>query len=541
MDGGAVGGILYQRITGGVGGIPGRSAVGKDASSSGYVIVLATTGGPHRHTRLHTFRSEIGSTSLTLRSAFSHHVEGGERVSLIELPGSVDFVDLRSCNDYFALKTEGGIYYGTLERNTAAAGGGITDAGLLPYEVTTTNARKGGTAVSATAIGLTPYHFVTLNSANEVKFVNRVARKVIQQERVDWMSISQSASSDEFGSGGQAELLMDIRRPDQIWLRKGRSLVHISSSCEDRDIWKYTLMKCIETTSTGHSNMPPSSNADESNTLSPSATLTLEEKQVDSQFELAKSLCSNAQQKAVVNAVRAEYHLSQGRAELGAKFLAQCPTALMPFADTAARLALPMLGLDEIHSRRNSTKANAALASSNMSLITFLSEKMKNPQSREDSSVSTIFGAWVTELYMHEREKEGLSNEGYFSASSRQFQSANPAILHQFLSSHVRDMDARTIISVLASHDITARECAGYSAAAGDLGAAVDAALCSDDVKNGALDALRVLNDSPIEKAEHYYYKHALTLLSRAPMASSKSFLNRYSEGLSESMLLPSM
>ena len=541
MDGGAVGGILYQRITGGVGGIPGRSAVGKDASSSGYVIVLATTGGPHRHTRLHTFRSEIGSTSLTLRSAFSHHVEGGERVSLIELPGSVDFVDLRSCNDYFALKTEGGIYYGTLERNTAAAGGGITDAGLLPYEVTTTNARKGGTAVSATAIGLTPYHFVTLNSANEVKFVNRVARKVIQQERVDWMSISQSASSDEFGSGGQAELLMDIRRPDQIWLRKGRSLVHISSSCEDRDIWKYTLMKCIETASTGHSNMPPSSNADDSNTLSPSATLTLEEKQVDSQFELAKSLCSNAQQKAVVNAVRAEYHLSQGRTELGAKFLAQCPTALMPFADTAARLALPMLGLDEIHSRRNSTKANAALASSNMSLITFLSEKMKNPQSREDSSVSTILGAWVTELYMHEREKEGLSNEGYFSASSRQLQSANPAILHQFLSSHVRDMDARTIISVLASHDITARECAGYSAAAGDLGAAVDAALCSDDVKNGALDALRVLNDSPIEKAEHYYYKHALTLLSRAPMASSKSFLNRYSEGLSESMLLPSM
>lgn len=532
VDGGAVGGILYQRITGGVGGIPGRTAVGNDVSSLGYVIVLATTGGPHRHTRLHTFRSEIGSTPLTLRSAFSHQVEGGERVSLIELPGSVDFVDLRSCNDYFALRTEGGIYYGTLERNTAAAGGVITDAGLLPYEVIANNARKGGTAVSATAIGLTPHHFVTLNSVNEVKFVNRVARKVIQQERVDWMSISQSASSDEFGSGGQAELLMDIRRPDQIWLRKGRSLVHISSSCEDRDVWKYTLMKCIETTSSsGHSNLSPRSTTDETSALSPSVTLTFEEKQVDSKFELAKALCSNAQQKAVVNAVRAEYHLWQGRTELGAKFLAQCPSALMPFPDTAARLALPMLGLDEMHSRSNSTKANAALANSNMSLITFLSEKMKSPQSKADSSVSTILGAWVTELYMHEREKGG----------SRHLQPANPAILHQFLSSHVRDMDARTIISVLASHDITASECAGYSAAAGDLGAAVDAALCSDDVKNGALDALRVLNDSPIEKAEQYYYKHALTLLSRAPVASSKSFLNRYSEGLSETMLLPSM
>ena len=50
----------------------------------------------------------------------------------------------------------------------------------------------------------------------------------------------------------------------------------------------------------------------------------------------------------------------------------------------------------------------------------------------------------------------------------------------------------------------------------------------------------RVLNDAPIEKAEHYYYKHALTLLSRAPMAASKSFLNRYTDGLKETMLLPS-
>ena len=57
--------------------------------------------------------------------------------------------------------------------------------------------------------------------------------------------------------------------------------------------------------------------------------------------------------------------------------------------------------------------------------------------------------------------------------------------------------------------------------------------------KNGALDALRVLNESPIEQAEPYYYKHASTLLSRAPTASAKSFLSRYSEGLSATKLLP--
>ena len=39
------------------------------------------------------------------------------------------------------------------------------------------------------------------------------------------------------------------------------------------------------------------------------------------------------------------------------------------------------------------------------------------------------------------------------------------------------------LITVLASHDISAGECAGYSAAAGDLGTAVNAALSSDDGK----------------------------------------------------------
>lgn len=58
-------------------------------------------------------------------------------------------------------------------------------------------------------------------------------------------------------------------------------------------------------------------------------------------------------------------------------------------------------------------------------------------------------------------------------------------------------------------------------------------------MKNGALDTLRVLNDSPLELAEPYYYKYALTLLSRSPMSAAKSFVTRYSEGLSDTKLLP--
>ena len=60
-----------------------------------------------------------------------------------------------------------------------------------------------------------------------------------------------------------------------------------------------------------------------------------------------------------------------------------------------------------------------------------------------------------------------------------------------------------------------------------------------DSLQNGALDALRVLGDTPIEQAESYYYRHAFILLCRAPLAASKSFLARFSHGLSATKLLP--
>lgn len=63
---------------------------------------------------------------------------------------------------------------------------------------------------------------------------------------------------------------------------------------------------------------------------------------------------------------------------------------------------------------------------------------------------------------------------------------------------------------------------------------------CDAPPKTGAYDALRVLDDAPFEIAEPFYYKHASTLLARAPLAASKSFLSRYSQGLSPTKLLPS-
>ena len=44
-------------------------------------------------------------------------------------------------------------------------------------------------------------------------------------------------------------------------------------------------------------------------------------------------------------------------------------------------------------------------------------------------------------------------------------------------------MDAKAILKILGSHDITAVECASYAAASGEIGAAVNAALCADNGK----------------------------------------------------------
>ena len=158
----------------------------------------------------------------------------------------------------------------------------------------------------------------------------------------------------------------------------------------------------------------------------------------------------------------------------------------MPFADTAVRLLLPMIGGDSnsdgaVSPRNNSHKANGALSTSNLALITFLTEKMKAAKSNHDSVVCTILGTWLTELHLQEREireEQNIRRTGLSQPAA-----ANKALLHQFLSSFVRDMDAKSIIKVLASHDISAGECAGYAAAAGDIGAAVNAALSGEDEK----------------------------------------------------------
>jgi hypothetical protein len=314
--------------------------------------------------------------------------------------------------------------------------------------------------------------------------------------------------------------------------------------------------------------------------------LSEEEKAQEALFEHAKSLCSNSVQKSVVTAVRAEYHLSQGRAELAAKYLAQCPPVLEPFADTSIRLALPMLGIDDPTSYGGSVKAKKSLGASNLPLITYLSDKMRVARMNDDNVTCTMIGAWLTELHLHERERTAMGGRG-----AKTLERSQQALLAQLLTNHVNSMDSKTIMKILryehftagciklmilgthlllsccSSHDVSAYECSNYAAASGDISTAVNAALSlgsantvssiksmSDDSspvcqltcyllllnQSGALEALRILNSSSFEIAEPLYYKHAPTFLERAPTAAAQSFLSKFAQGLSPTKLLPS-
>ncbi|KAL3908069.1 MAG: hypothetical protein SGARI_003236 [Bacillariaceae sp.] len=135
-----------------------------------------------------------------------------------------------------------------------------------------------------------------------------------------------------------------------------------------------------------------------------------------------------------------------------------------------------------------------------------------------------MLGAWLTELYLNEKDTSPTAKQA----------------LTQFLSQNVHTMDAKTIMKILTSHDVNATDCAAYAAVSGDISTAVSAALrMAPDSQDGVIEALRVLNEAPFELAESLYYKHASTLLARAPVLAGKSFLSRYTHGLSPTRLLP--
>ncbi len=470
-NGGAVSGLHFETLG------PGGSTAGNESGEQ-ELIVLAVTSGLNKQTRLHTYLSLASNddhdNTLTKSSPINGDIfrcvfspnESKSRRSFIELPGSINYADLKICGEAFAMRTETGIYYGTIDKSNSMTvpfskgSSGIVDAGMLPYEDSSL----------PVSIAITAHHFITLNETNEVRFINRIAKKTIQKERVDWVSMTHGSAvgtlDDGMHVGGSGELIMDVRRPNQIWLWKSRSLVHISSTREDRDVWKFSLEYCLS--------KPPSSKM----STRKRGLHSSDDRYIDAEFDNAKALCTNNIQKAVVTAARAKYHLSHNRIELAAKYMAHCPPELMSFAETSTQLALPLLLGGKSSTRKDIRKGGNGL-------ISYLLHKMHFYKARNDNVACTMVGAWLVELYLHERERNGtLDSQTEGNNTSQAISpSGNNVLLQQFLSSNAYNMDAQTILNILCSHDATATECAAYAASSGDIGTAVNAALCIADIK----------------------------------------------------------
>ena len=514
-DGGAVGGVLLRRLSpsppGPAGGRPAT------ASAGARLAVLAATGGPGRRTRLHTFARSGPAGPCAVRSAFAGGPGGGAAGgTYVELPGSVDSADLVGCpaDGTFALRTETGIYRGSVERvafagSSGGANGRAADpdgdgAGLLTYgSLRAGPPGPGGRAPAAPSSAVaTPHHLVCLHpgpAADEVRFVSRAGRRTVQAERVDWSPGGgdgggprgvRGPSSRGAAARAEAELVADARRPDQVWLRRGWDLVHISSGREDRDVWRYTLERCAERSAAeagghrsrgGGSGRPASPNDGGGEEEDDAARRARAD---EARFDHARSLCSTTTEAAVADAVRAEVHLARGRARLAASYMARCPPALVPFDAAALRLASPALGRD---GPRNKPPGGGgpsdAPPPSDGALAAYLDDRIRRARGRGDRVACTALGAWLAELHLCERGTVLPGGGGAGSDGPAPAAAARTALLRQHLSSYVRDMDPATILGILEGHDVGAGEVAGYAAAAGDVGAAVEAALGGDDGK----------------------------------------------------------
>ena len=481
---------------------------GSSPTDSSYleITILAVTCGIGKRTRLHTYtlcsnRAEIMPSSSSSSSTFVPAFSGDEsHSSFVELPGSVAFADLRVCGDDFSVKTETGLFYGSISSSSSGnmSTGGKAESGLLPYDDVYLPAKGPRSLPKSTA--LTPNHFILLNDANQVHFVDRVAKKVVQKERLDWVSLGKMGGDRHVTSGAE-EIVMDSRRPDQVWLRKSVSLVHISSSCEARDVWMYKLQQCLD------------EGAIDQHSLRSGAT----NPQLDAQFERASTLCSNKWQKATVAAARAEFYKLAGRIDLSSRYMAECPPALLPFDRTATYLSLQRLRMDFPREPSLTPRSQDTLGRSSKGLLTYLTDKMRLSKVKDDEVAYSMYSAWCAELHLNERSRRS----GRFDSFKK-----------------VRGEDGVSCSSWLR-HDIDAAELPESVMAFCDVSTAVDAALYSYRGKDGALNAIRVLNESSFELAEPCYYKFASALLARAPMEAAMSFLAKYGEGLCPSKLLP--
>jgi hypothetical protein len=223
-------------------------------------------------------------------------------------------------------------------------------------------------------------------------------------------------------------------------------------------LWKFSLKKLIDKTAVEHE---------------------IDEKTLDDQFDYVKSLCANnPHQKAIVTAARSHVYLHFGKAEIAAKSMAHCPVNLMPFTDTALRLAMPIFNFG-VTLYSESDKAFESLRRSNFPLITYLSEKIRCIKANnDDSMITSLLGSWLVELFLHERRRAIDSKS---AIRSNTIVTATASIMQQFLLSNDFHLDSKTVIQSFAYHDMYSSECSAYAIACGDIETAVNVTLFAEN------------------------------------------------------------
>jgi hypothetical protein len=144
------------------------------------LMVMVSTSGRQKRTRLYSFYSPH-SSSFRMVMADQQHM------NLQELPGSMDYADLQYCHDHFAMRTQTGIYYGTMDRSmsgpsmmSGSRSSMIIDSGIVPYTSAYQNDTTSSSSSIPVALAVTPHHIVTLTEQSEIHFLNRVSQTIIQ-------------------------------------------------------------------------------------------------------------------------------------------------------------------------------------------------------------------------------------------------------------------------------------------------------------------------------------------------------------------------
>jgi hypothetical protein len=487
------------------------------------VLTSNSSASARSNTNLHTFCS--APNDATLRGAFQ--LEANATHSSVEIPDSNSQgasslpSSLKICQDGFAFGcgSSAGIYCGVINSKhyQQKHGSLLSDTALLPYPQQRGRPTRNDGKLFTTSMALTPHHIVTVNNQGVVNFINRVSQEVVQSEHPPQLYHGQGQGGVVLDSslgvmGGASrmdpsrsrsrgvpahqqlqahaqsqalpELCMDPRFPGQLWLRQGRTLLHISSTGanEDRSVWKYKMEQCLSS--------------------------SLSSKKIHAEFDSAKSLCTSKAQKTLVDYVRGEYLLAasatagHGQSEAAASYLSQAPPLLSPFSKTSLRLCLPTLrdlmvsyyegnngdipALSSSYSDSDNSDTDEMIAAA---LDTYLTEKLHIGVTTQDSVASAMISAWLVELELHSMERVADSH----SQAGSKFKSnnKNKAFLESFLSSLTNTNtvatggqqdrsnvdDSQTTLQILQSHDVKASSCAAYAAASRDLGSAINAAL----------------------------------------------------------------